>query len=130
MVGCRQLEIRSFIIEIGDTTTSTVQGITTWVRFFKGLHKGFYLPGFNQELLTPWLHPRKLPNKTIQAYIDILCKLHLQLHVSEREEVLIIKLNSSLLFFFLLEVDLFESASLDKAFLKALKLDQEANYLP
>jgi len=58
----------------------------------------------------------------VQAFIDIFYKLCLQLHVSKSEEVLIIKLNSGMLFNFRREVELLESNTLDKAFLKALAI--------
>jgi hypothetical protein len=45
------------------------------------------------------------------------------LHILDPEEYLIVKLNSSLLMVFRREVDLFDSASLDKAFLWALAME-------
>jgi len=66
----------------------------------------------------------------VQAYIDMFCKLCLQLHVSEQDEVLIIKFNSSLLFQFCREVELFERNTLDKDFLKALAVERKINPSP
>jgi hypothetical protein len=51
-----------------------------------------------------------------------LLKLHIQLHIVDPEEVLIIKFNSRLLLSIYHEVDLFEIYSLDKAFLRALAI--------
>jgi hypothetical protein len=54
----------------------------------------------------------------------VFTKLCIQLHIQYPEEVLIAKFNSSLLLFIRREVDLFESSSLDKAFLQALAMEQ------
>jgi len=43
--------------------------------------------------------------------MDYFCKLRLQLHISDSEEVIILKFNSSLLFQFYREVELFESTT-------------------
>jgi hypothetical protein len=51
--------------------------------------------------------------------------LRIQLHISDLEEVLIVKFNFGLLTIFCHEVDLFESPSLDKAFLRALVVERK-----
>jgi hypothetical protein len=51
--------------------------------------------------------------------------LCIQLHISDPEEVLIVKFNYGLLTIFHHEVDLFESPSLDKAFLQALAMEHK-----
>jgi hypothetical protein len=53
----------------------------------------------------------------------VFTKLHIQLQIQDPEEVLIVKFNSGLLLFIRREVDLFESSSLDKAFLRALAVE-------
>jgi len=68
-----------------------------------------------------------MPNQMVQSYIDILCKLRLQLHVSEPKEVLVIKFISDLLFPLNREVDLFEIPYLDKAFLYALAVERKVH---
>eukprot|EP00253_Pinus_taeda_P035363 PITA_35363 len=63
----------------------------------------------------------------MQAYIDVFCKLRIQLHISDRDEVLIIKFNSDLLMLLRREVELFDSASLDKAFIWALAVERKVD---
>jgi len=63
----------------------------------------------------------------VQAYIDIFGKLHLQLHVFDQEEVLIIKFNSGLLFTFHHECDMFKSTTLEKAFPHALAVERKVH---
>jgi len=49
----------------------------------------------------------------------------MQLHITDREEVLIIKFNFVLLIHLHCEMDLFEISSLDKAFLRALVVEHK-----
>jgi hypothetical protein len=51
--------------------------------------------------------------------------LRIQLHISDLEEVLIVKFNFGLLTIFCHAVDFFESPSLDKAFLCALVVEHK-----
>jgi hypothetical protein len=66
-----------------------------------------------------------LSNKSIQGYIDIFCKLCIQLHITDPEEVLIVKFNYVLLLSIHHEVDLFEIPSFDKDFLRALAVEHK-----
>jgi hypothetical protein len=97
--------------------------ITTWDGFFQALRECFYPPGYRQNLLADGCSSDNLPINSVQGYIDIFCKLRIQLHIVDPEEVLIIKFNSGLLIHLHCEVDLFESSSLDKAFLRALVVE-------
>ena len=99
--------------------------ITSWNLFFQALRECFYPPGYVQNILAKWLQLQQLPNKSVQAYIDVFCKLRIQLHIFDPEEVLIIKFNSGLLMIFRHEVELFDSTSLDKAFIHALAVERK-----
>jgi hypothetical protein len=95
---------------------------------------GWILPGSQRALLPTGLSPeppRQMVaapttcQSVVQGYIDIFCKLCIQLHIGDPEEVLVIKFNSGLLMHLRHEVDLFESSSLDKAFLRALAIERK-----
>ena len=91
--------------------------------FCQALKERFYPPGYLHNLLAKWLQLRKISNQLVQGYIDVFYKLCIQLQIRELDEVLIIKFNSSLLLPLKREVDLFENASLNKAFLPAMAIE-------
>jgi hypothetical protein len=97
----------------------------SWDTFCQALREHFYPPGYLQNLLAKWLQLHQLSNQSVQGYIDVFCKLRIQLHVSKPDEVLIIKFNSGLLLPLRWEVDLFDNASLDKDFLRALVVERK-----
>jgi hypothetical protein len=105
--------------------SETDERITSWDNFCQALRDRFYPPGYLQNLIAKWLQLRQLFNQSVQSYIDVFCKLRIQLHISDPEEYLIVKFNSGLLMVFRREVDLFDSASLDKAFLRALAVERK-----
>jgi len=115
---------------IGSSMGQNQPCIHTWQAFCHALKERFYLSGFLQALLARWLQLRQLQQQSVRAYIDVFCKLCLQLHIKDPDEVLIIKFNSGLLFQFRREVELFESNTLDKAFLKALAVERKLNLRP
>jgi hypothetical protein len=98
------------------------------------LRERFYPPGYLHNLLAKWLQLRQITNQSVQGYIDVFCKLRIQLQIREPDEVLIIKFNSGLLLPLRREVDLFDNTSLDKAFLWALAVERKVaphiRYLP
>eukprot|EP00253_Pinus_taeda_P008244 PITA_08244 len=113
----------SLVVELGEQAETNSTPITYWNIFCEALHEYFYPPGYIQNLLAKWLQLRQLPNQSVQAYIDVFCKLRIQLLISDPDEVLIIKFNSGLLMLLRREVELFDSASLDKAFIRALAVE-------
>jgi len=119
------LENMSLVVELGEQAETRSTPITSWNLFCEALHERFYPPGYIQNLLAKWLQLRQLPNQSVQAYIDVFCKLRIQLHISDPDEVLIIKFNSGLLMLLRREVELFDSASLDKAFIRALAVERK-----
>ena len=119
------LENMSLVVELGEQAETNSTPITSWNLFCEALRERFYPPGYIQNLLAKWLQLRQLPNQSVQAYIDVFCKLRIQLHISDPDEVLIIKFNSGLLMLLRREVELFDSASLDKAFIRALAVERK-----
>eukprot|EP00253_Pinus_taeda_P007128 PITA_07128 len=115
----------SLVVELGEQAETKSTPITSWNLFCEALRERFYPPGYIQNLLAKWLQLRQLPNQSVQAYIDVFCKLRIQLHISDPDEVLIIKFNSGLLMLLRREVELFDSASLDKAFIRALAVERK-----
>jgi hypothetical protein len=107
------------------TPSPTNGRITSWEMFCQALRERFYPPGYLHNLLAKWLQLRKISNQSVQGYIDVFCKLCIQLQIREPDEVLIIKFNSGLLLPLRREVDLFDNASLDKAFLRALAIERK-----
>jgi hypothetical protein len=89
-----QLETYSWVMDRGTPIETQIPHITTWDGFFQALREHFYPPGYHQNLLARWLQLRQLANQSIQGYIDIFCKLCIQLHITDLEEVLIVKFNS------------------------------------
>jgi hypothetical protein len=120
-----QLETYSWVMDRGDPVETQTPHITTWDGFFQALRERFYPSGYRQNLLARWLQLRQLANQSVQGYIDIFYKLCIQLHITDPEEVLIVKFNYGLLLSICHEVDLFESSSLDKAFLWALDVEHK-----
>jgi hypothetical protein len=112
------------IVEL-DNPPSTNDRITSWEHFCQALRERFYPPGYLQNLLEKWLQLWQLSNQSVQAYIDVFYKLRLQLQINEPDQVLIIKFNSGLVLPLRREVDLFDSPSLDKAFLRALAVERK-----
>jgi hypothetical protein len=129
-----QLESLELIVELGTLSSPTSGCIASWDTFCQELREHFYPPVYLQNFLAKWLQLRQLSNQSIRGYIHVFCKLHIQLHVNEPNKVLIINFNSILLLPLQQEVDLFDIASLDKAFLHALaikiKVDPHIRYSP
>lgn len=119
------LENMSLVVELGEPAKTRSIPITSWNLFCQALRECFYPPGYIQNLLAKWLQLQQLPNESVQAYIDVFCNLRIQLRIFDPEKVLIIKFNSSLLMLFRREVELFDSASLDKGFIRALAVESK-----
>jgi hypothetical protein len=111
------------VVELGTPPSPTTGGINSWDAFCHALREHFYPPGYLQNILAKWLQLCQLSTQSVQGYIDIFCKLRIQLHINDPDEVLIIKFNYGLLLPLHHEVDLLESSSLDKAFLWALVVE-------
>lgn len=73
----------------------------------------FYLLGCQQNLLPCW-QLCQLSGQLVQSYIDVFCKMRIQLRIHDPKQVLIVKFNSDLLLLLCREVELFYSSSLDK----------------
>ena len=118
------LTIAELIIELN--TPPSINGcITYWETFFQALREHFYPPRYLQNLLEKWLQLRQLSTQSMQDYIDVFCKLRIQLQIKKPDEVLVIKFNSSLVLPLQQEVDLFDNPSLDKYFLRALVVERK-----
>jgi hypothetical protein len=105
----------------------TPRHITSWDTFCHALREHFYLSGYLQNLLAKSFQLRELSTQSVQGYIDVFCKLRIQLHINDPDMVLIIKFNSGLLLPLRCGVDLFEISSLDKAFLRALAVERKVS---
>jgi hypothetical protein len=115
------------IVELGTSTSLTNGSIDSWDAFCHALQERFYSPGYLQNIIAKWLQLCQLATHSVQGYIDVFDKLHIQLHINELDEVLIIKFNYGLLLPLRQEVDLFDSSSLDKAFLRALVIERKVS---
>ena len=122
----QQVESTRLVVELGEIPREQTI-ITSWQAFGHALRERFYPPGYLQGVLARWLQLRKNPTQSVQAYIDVFCKLRIQLQVTDSEQVLIIKFNSGLAFNIRKEVDLFESDTLDQAFIGALAVERKVN---
>jgi hypothetical protein len=117
-----QLDSAELIVDLGTLDSLTIFHITSWDMFWKALRERFYPQGYLHNFLAKWLQLRQITNQSVQGYIDIFCKLLIQLHIKEPDELLIIKFNYVLLLPLRREVYLFDNTSLDKAFLWALAI--------
>ena len=71
------------IENFSETDESTDTRITSWDNFCQALRSHFYPPGNIQNLLAKWFQLRQLLNHSVQSYIDVSCKLRIQLHISD-----------------------------------------------
>jgi len=120
-----QVEQNVLTMNIGPSTTYHTPTIVSWDAFCDALRNRFYPPGYCQGLLACWMQLHQLSSQSVQAYIDIFCKLRVQLHDHEPKEVLVVKFSFGFLSFLGKEVDLFDNTSLDKAFLWTLVVERK-----
>jgi len=119
------LKSNSIVIDISDPQDPSPTVINIWADLCKGLHTYFYPLGYLHQLLAKWLQLRQLSGQSVHAFIEVFCKLRLQLQVMDPKPILVIKFNSSMLFPIKKEIDLFQSTSLDQAFQRALAAERK-----
>jgi hypothetical protein len=66
------------IVKLG-TPSPTTGHITSWETFCQALRECFYPPGYLHNFLAKWLQLRQITNQSVQGYIDVFCKLRIQI---------------------------------------------------
>jgi hypothetical protein len=89
----KQLERYELIVDLGTPPSPTNGIIDSWYALCHALWEHFYLPYYLQNILAKWLQLHQISTQSVQGYIDIFCKLHIQLHLNEPDEVSIINFN-------------------------------------
>jgi hypothetical protein len=112
-----QLEKSKLIMELGIPHYMTNGSIDSWDVLCHTLRELFYASINLHNILSKWLNLNQLPTESVQGYIDVLCKLSIQLHNNDPKEVTRIKFNFAILFPLHQEVDIFEISSLENTFL-------------
>jgi len=106
----------SIVIDLFDPQDPGLAIMNTWNQLCRGLYDRFDPPDYCKQLMARWLQLPQLSRQAVHAFIEVFCKLWLQLQTSEPEQVLIVKFNFSLLFPIRQEIYMFQSMFLDQAF--------------
>ena len=121
------MERSELIVELSTLSYPTNDRIASSDTFYRALREPFYPPGYLHNFLARWLQLRQLSNRSAQGYIDVFCKICIQLHFSEPGKVLIINFNSGLLLPLRREVHIFVGAYLDKDFLRVFAIERKVS---
>ena len=76
-----QVDQNVLTVNIVPSATSHMPTFVSWDTFCDALRSYFFPLSYCQGLLGCWMQFPQLSSQSVQAYIDIFCKLRVQLHV-------------------------------------------------
>jgi hypothetical protein len=119
------LEQSELVVELVHQILRTTGCITSWDALCHALRERFYPRGYLQNILSKWLQLASFQLSLYKATLTSSTSYTYNSITTILNEVLIIKFNAGLLFPLHREVDIFESSSLDKEFLRALAIERK-----